>query len=42
MAESLKEQHPELVKITEKWGRYQHVVNFKVFENELEVKNGNS
>lgn len=31
MAESLKEQHPELVEITQKWGRWQHHVNYKVF-----------
>lgn len=32
MAESLREQHPELVKITLKWGRPQHHVNYDVFK----------
>jgi hypothetical protein len=37
MAESLKEQHPDIVSITKKWGRSQHVVNYKVFKyNKLE------
>jgi hypothetical protein len=31
MAESLQRQHPTLVKITKKWGRWQHHVNYKVF-----------
>lgn len=31
MAESLKEQHPGLVEITQKWGRYQHSVNYWIF-----------
>jgi hypothetical protein len=31
MAESLREQHPDLVKVTSKWGRPQHHVNYKVF-----------
>ena len=37
MAESLKEQHPDIVKIIKKWGRWQHSVNYKVFQhNKLE------
>ena len=36
MAESLKEQHPEIVKITRKWDRWQHQVNYKVFKNKLQ------
>lgn len=36
MAESLREQHPDVVEITEKWGRVQHRVNYKPFaENRL-------
>jgi hypothetical protein len=31
MAESLKAQHPELVEIVWKWGRWQHHVNYKIF-----------
>jgi hypothetical protein len=33
MAESLKAQHPSLVKITRKWGRWQHHVNYKPFSH---------
>ena len=32
MAESLKEQHPDVVTITQKWGRYQHHVNYEPFK----------
>ncbi len=32
MAKSLKAQHPSLVKITRKWGRWQHSVNYAVFK----------
>ena len=31
MAKSLQEQHPDIVKITRKWGRWQHSVHFKMF-----------
>lgn len=31
MAQSLQEQHPDVVKITEKWGRPQHHVDYKQF-----------
>lgn len=41
MAKSLYDQHPELVKITKKWGRWQHSVNYKVFaRNKLKLKEG--
>ena len=40
MAESLKEQHPELVQITWKWGRWQHHVNYKVFKQKLRPRLG--
>ncbi len=33
MAESLVAQHPTLVKITHKWGRWQHHVNYKPFRH---------
>lgn len=33
MAESLRDQHPDCVTITEKWGRPQHYVNYKIFRN---------
>ena len=32
MALSLYRQHPEVVKIGKKWGRYQHVVNYRPFK----------
>jgi hypothetical protein len=32
MAESLREQHPDIVHVTTKWGRPQHHVNYKVFK----------
>jgi hypothetical protein len=41
MAESLREQHPDIVTVTEKWGRPQHHVNYKVFKNnKLKLKPG--
>ena len=41
MAQSLKDQHPELVEITEKWGRYQHHVDYRPFKkNKLVLKPG--
>lgn len=39
MAESLKAQHPHLVTITQKWGRWQHHVNYDVFRrNKLRLR----
>ena len=41
MAESLLEQHPDVVTIVEKWGRWQHQVNYKPFRrNKLIQKAG--
>ncbi len=41
MAQSLQEQHPDLVKITRKWNRWQHQVNYSVFKrNKLILKPG--
>lgn len=41
MARSLYEQHPDVVKITYKWGRAQHSVNYKGFRrNKLKLKPG--
>lgn len=41
MAKSLKDQHPEIVKITQKWGRYQHHVDYSSFKkNKLIKKKG--
>jgi hypothetical protein len=39
MAESLKRQHPDVVTITKKWGRWQHQVNYAPFKkNRLILK----
>ncbi len=39
MAQSLQEQHPDIVAIVEKWGRYQHQVNYSGFRyNRLKMK----
>ena len=35
MAESLRDQHPDIVTITQKWGRPQHQVDYKVFKQQL-------
>lgn len=41
MAQSLQEQHPDIVQITEKWGRYQHHVDYHIFRrNKLIPKEG--
>lgn len=37
MAQSLQDQHPEHVQVTQKWGRFQHHVNYDDFKrNKLE------
>ena len=33
MAESLLEQHPDVVKIIQRWGRAQHYVHYRIFRN---------
>jgi hypothetical protein len=33
MAKSLLQQHPDCVKITRKWGRWQHLVDYRPFKN---------
>jgi hypothetical protein len=33
MAQSLQKQHPDITKITYKWGRYQHKVDYSKFKN---------
>ena len=41
MAQSLTEQHPDICKITKKWGRYQHHVDYSKFKrNKLIRKPG--
>lgn len=38
MAQSLQKQHPDVVKIGRRWGRWQHVVNYKPFKNNRLIK----
>lgn len=38
MAESLRDQHPDCVTITEKWGRPQHHVDYSLFTQQLVAK----
>ena len=41
MAQSLQKQHPDVVKITRKWGRWQHHVDYRPFKsNQLMRKPG--
>lgn len=41
MAQSLQRQHPDVVKITRKWGRWQHQVDYRPFKaNRLILKPG--
>jgi hypothetical protein len=41
MAQSLVDQHPDVVKVSWKWGRHQHHVNYKPFaKNKLKPKPG--
>ena len=41
MAQSLQKQHPDVVKITRKWGRWQHQVDYRPFKaNKLILKPG--
>ena len=38
MAQSLQEQHPDIVEIVDKWGRPQHHVNYRIFRtNKLQL-----
>jgi hypothetical protein len=41
MAESLREQHPDVVKVVRKWGRWQHQVDYRPFKaNKFILKPG--
>ena len=37
-AQSLQEQHPDVVEITQKWGRWHHHVNYKPFARNKLIK----
>lgn len=39
MAESLRKQHPNIVKVIQKWGRWQHQVDYSIFKNNKLIKN---
>lgn len=41
MAKSLQEQHPDVTQIKRRWGRWQHVVNYKTFKNNKLIKKEN-
>ena len=38
MAMSLKKQHPEIVSIKQKWGRWQHSVDYRQFRKNQLIK----
>lgn len=38
MAQSLQRQHPDVVKITRKWGRWQHQVDYRPFKSNKLIK----
>jgi hypothetical protein len=38
MAQSLQQQHPDVVKITRKWGRWQHQVDYRPFKSNRLIK----
>jgi len=38
MAQSLQQQHPDVTQIKRRWGRWQHVVNYKPFKNNRLIK----
>lgn len=41
MAQSLQKQHPDIVRIARRWGRWQHVVDYSRFKtNQLVLKEG--
>jgi hypothetical protein len=38
MAKSLQDQHPDVTTITQKWGRWQHQVDYKPFKKNILIK----
>jgi len=41
MAESLRDQHPDIVRIIRRWGRWQHYVDYRRFKtNQLQLRQG--
>jgi hypothetical protein len=41
MARHLQKQHPDVTKITRKWGRWQHQVNYRPFRKNKLIRRGN-
>jgi hypothetical protein len=41
MAKHLYNQHPDVTQIKRRWGRWQHVVNYKPFRNNRLIKKQN-
>ena len=41
MAESLRLQHPNIVEVTKKWGRWQHQVNYSIFKKNKLIRKKN-
>lgn len=39
-AQSLRDQHPDVVKVTRKYGRWHHHVDYRGFKNQLQKKTG--
>jgi hypothetical protein len=39
MAQSLQEQHPDVVKIVQRWGRWQHLVDYRKFRHNKLIPN---
>lgn len=39
MAQSLKRQHPDVVRIARRWGRWQHVVDYRPFKKNKLIRN---
>jgi hypothetical protein len=38
MAKSLQRQHPDVVKIVHKWGRWQHSVDYRPFKSNALIR----
>jgi hypothetical protein len=41
MAQSLQKQHPDVTKITWKWGRWQHQVDYRPFKRNKLIRKKN-
>ena len=39
MAQSLQKQHPDVVRIDRRWGRWQHVVDYRPFKKNKLIRN---